>query len=145
MNFLNYLLLVVFSNLFPFLLLKLTFILEFEKIDISDESSDNDLSNTISLNRSTDCIYPSSSSNIDIPNNISPLTTNKFRNHFSTQTNTTVNNENDQRRRQQILSSKNNNIKPKRMILNNETPLLSHLFGAHKYNSDSNLNFITKN
>jgi hypothetical protein len=75
-------------------------------------------------------------SNNDIPNTVSSLTTNKSKNHFNTSpTDICVNNE---RRKQ------NSKTKSIRMIKNNETPLLSHLFGTLKFHSDSDLNLITK-
>jgi hypothetical protein len=83
-------------------------------------------------------------SNNDITNTVSPLTTNIFKNHFSTPIITYVNNENDYRRRKHPMSNKNSKIKSTRMIRNNETPLLSDLFGTLKFHSDSNLNLITK-
>jgi hypothetical protein len=88
---------------------------------------------SISLNTSTNCMHPST--NIDIT-----LTNNKSKTHFSTQTIACVTNENDHRRRKR----KNSKIKTIRVIMNNETPLLSHLFGTHKFHSDSNLNILTK-
>jgi hypothetical protein len=72
-----------------------------------------------------------------LSNNILSLTTNKFKNHFSTQII-------DDRRGNSIMSNKNSKLKSIRVIRNNETPLLSHLFGTHKFHSDSNLNIITK-
>ncbi|CAF4110875.1 unnamed protein product [Rotaria sp. Silwood2] len=119
--------------------------IEFSKIDLSDDSSDNDFSksmNSLSINTSTDCIYPSS--NINMSNNLSPLIINKFQNNSSTQTISSVNSENDQQLRKHMKTRKNGRIKPIEMLKNNETPLLSHLFGTHKFHSDSNLNSITK-
>ncbi|CAF0886089.1 unnamed protein product [Adineta steineri] len=101
---------------------------EFPKTDLSDESSDNEAS--------TNCMH--TSSNIDISKTLSPITTNKSKTHLSTQTIACSNTKHDQRRQ------KIGKIKPTRMIMNNETPLLSHLCGTHKFHSDSNLNLITK-
>ncbi|CAF1514689.1 unnamed protein product [Rotaria sordida] len=112
--------------------------LEFSKIDLSDELSDNDFSksmNSLPINTSMNCIYPSS-------NNISPLINNKFQNHFTTQTITCENNY--QQLRKHITTNKNSRIKQIGILMNNETPLLSHLFGTNKFHSDSNLNIITK-
>jgi len=84
------------------------------------------------------------SSNTDIPKTISPIINNKFKNHFSKPTIACVNTKNDHRRSKHMISNKTGKIKPTRMIMNNETPLLSHLFGTHKFHSDPNLNLITK-
>lgn len=110
---------------------------DFTKIDLSGDSSDNDDSNSISISKSTNCIYALSASNT-----LSPLTTNNPNSHLSAQTVAYVNNDNDQRKRKHIISSKNDRIRPTRMIMNTETPLLSHLFGANKFHSDPNLNII---
>ena len=92
---------------------------------------------SISLNTSTNCIHPSSNTELS-------LTNSKSNTHFSTQTIAFVNNENDHRRRKHLISTKNSKIKPIRVIMNNETPLLSHLFGTNKFHSDSNINLLTK-
>ncbi|CAF2432574.1 unnamed protein product [Rotaria sp. Silwood2] len=128
-----------------FCILFFFFITYFPNVDLSDDSSDNDFSksmNSLSINTSTDCIYPSS--NINMSNNLSPLIINKFQNNSSTQTISSVNSENDQQLRKHMKTRKNGRIKPIEMLKNNETPLLSHLFGTHKFHSDSNLNRITK-
>ncbi|CAF1098646.1 unnamed protein product [Rotaria magnacalcarata] len=156
---------------------------EFPKIDISDESTDDEdesrkshdetLSNSISsvsidrlsLSNKTsgmsniqqtsdyesfaDCmnrspIIASANARIAIP-----LTNVNFDNRYSLQSSARVNGEgsslpNDQQKRRKNGTSTTTEIrkhgKTTRIKTNNETPLLSNLFGAHKYDCDSNLN-----
>jgi hypothetical protein len=76
-----------------------------------------------------------------------PLTNINFDNHFSIQSSIRVNGEGsslstDQQRKRKNGTSTTiirKNGKTTRVISNNETPLLSHLFGTHKSNNDSNL------
>ncbi|CAF1435072.1 unnamed protein product [Rotaria magnacalcarata] len=119
--------------------------IEFSKIDLSNQSSEHDLSksmNSMSVNTSTDCIYRSS--NINLSTNISPLTNNKFEDHCRTQMIASVNNDNDQRMQKRLIPSRSIRLKSTWLHKPNETPLLSHLFGTHKYHSDPNLNASTK-
>jgi hypothetical protein len=75
-----------------------------------------------------------------------PLTNINFDNHFSTQPIIRVNNEdlslsNDQQRRRKHGTSSTTVIRKNGKTTTttiNETPLLSHLFGTHISNSDSN-------
>ncbi|CAF2724584.1 unnamed protein product [Rotaria sp. Silwood2] len=165
---------------------------EFPKIDISDESADEEdetkrtnddeiLSNSISsisidgasLNNTqnnnnnndsgmssniqqtsdyesfSDCMYQSSIIATANAHTATPLTNINLDNHFSLQSSIRVNGEgsalsNDQQRRRKNGISTTTvirkNGKTTRIKTNNETPLLSHLFGTHKYNSDSDLN-----
>lgn len=78
-------------------------------------------------------------SNTDTTKTVSPLTSNKYKNHINNPTIACVNNENDHRRHKQ-----NSKMKSTRVMKTNETPLLSHLFGTLKFHSDSNLNLIRK-
>ncbi|CAF2056037.1 unnamed protein product [Rotaria magnacalcarata] len=156
---------------------------EFPKIDISDESTDDEdesrkshdetLSNSISsvsidglsLSNKTsgmsniqqtsdyesfaDCMNRSpiiASANARIA---TPLTNVNFDNRYSLQSSARVNGEgsslpNDQQKRRKNGTSTTTEIrkhgKTTRIKTNNETPLLSNLFGAHKYDCDSNLN-----
>ncbi|CAF3657744.1 unnamed protein product [Rotaria socialis] len=119
--------------------------IEFPKINLSNQSSEHDLSksmNSMSVNTSTDCIYRSS--NINLSTNISPLTNKKFEDHCRTQMIASVNNGNDQRMKKQIIPSRSVRIKSTRIHKPNEAPLLSHLFGTYKFHSDPNLNASTK-
>ncbi|CAF1382855.1 unnamed protein product [Rotaria sordida] len=163
---------------------------EFPKIDISDESADEEdetkktnddeiLSNSISsisidevsLNNTqntttnnnnnsgmsniqetsdyesfADCMHQSSIfANARIA---TPLTNINLDNRFSPQSSIRVNGEgsslpNDQQRRRKhgisTTTSIRKNGKTTRIKTNNETPLLSHLFGTHTYDNDSNL------
>ncbi|CAF1114986.1 unnamed protein product [Rotaria sp. Silwood1] len=160
---------------------------EFPKIDVSDESSDEEdktkktndddeiLSNSISsisidgasLNNNNnntgmsniqqtsdyesfaDCMYQSSIIATANARTATPLTNINLDNHFSFQSSIRVNGEgsslsNDQQRRRKNGISTTNiirkNGKTTRIKTNNETPLLSHLFGTQKYTSDSDLN-----
>lgn len=76
-------------------------------------------------------------------NNARSLTNINFDNHFSIQPSIQVNaedrssvNNDQQRKRKHGLSSTINLRQNGKTITNNETPLLSHLFGTHKINSD---------
>ncbi|CAF5129554.1 unnamed protein product, partial [Rotaria magnacalcarata] len=78
-----------------------------------------------------------------------PLTNVNFDNRYSLQSSARVNGEgsslpNDQQKRRKNGTSTTTEIrkhgKTTRIKTNNETPLLSNLFGAHKYDCDSNLN-----
>lgn len=78
-----------------------------------------------------------------------PLTNVNIDNHYSLQSSIRVNGEgssipNDQQRRRKngvsTATDARKNGKTARIKTNNETPLLSHLFGTHKVNSDSDLN-----
>ncbi|CAF1043382.1 unnamed protein product [Rotaria sp. Silwood1] len=116
---------------------------EFSNIDLSDDSFDNEFSkstNSLSINTSMNYIYPPS--NINMSNNLSSLINNKFQNHSSIQTIACENYENDQQLQKDIKTSKNGRINTTGILKKNETPLLSHLFGTHKFHSDSNLNII---
>lgn len=73
------------------------------------------------------------------------LTNINFDNHFSIQPSirvnaeeTSINTHDQQRKRINGLSSTQNIRHNGKTITNNETPLLSHLLGTHKINSDSN-------
>ncbi len=84
-----------------------------------------------------DCMRQSPTIAIANANIATPLTNINFDNHFCIQPSIRVNTEhlsssNDQQRRRKNGTSTT--------TTNNETPLLSHLFGTHKFNSDSNLN-----
>ena len=78
------------------------------------------------------------------------LTNISFDNYFSVQGSIRVNGEgfsspssdHGQRRRKNGTSSTMS--KTTSGLIKNETPLLSHLFGTHKYDSDSNLKSLTK-
>ncbi|UJR26801.1 hypothetical protein I4U23_008114 [Adineta vaga] len=105
---------------------------EFVKIDLSDDSSDSDLSKSAS----TTCMH--SSSNIDLFNTNASILTKNCSTHLTLQTNACVNDKHERMRK------KSGKIKSTRMIMNIETPLLSHLLGTQKFHSDSNINLITK-
>ena len=148
---------------------------EFPKIDISDESADDDNDDetkktndslsldTLSLTNNSgmsnnqqtsdyesfaDCMHQSP----PIANAASlaiPLTNINLDNHFSIQSSIRVNGEgsslsNDQQRKRKNGTSTTTttlirkNGKTTRVMTNNETPLLSHLFGTHKSNNDFN-------
>ncbi len=94
-----------------------------------------------------DCMRQSPMIAIANANIAKPLTNINFDNHFSIQPSIRVNAEdlslsNDQQRRRKNGTSSTITIirKNGKTTTNNETPLLSHLFGTHKFNSDSNLN-----
>jgi hypothetical protein len=153
---------------------------EFPKIDVSDESEEDEikqdhedemLSNSISsvsmdglsLNNTTnnnsgmsniqqtsdyesfaDCMRQSPI--IAATANIAkPLTNINLDNHFSIQSTHRINGEGSsvstdyQRRRKHGTSAIHKNGKITRVTTNNETPLLSHLFGTQKTTSDSNI------
>jgi hypothetical protein len=81
-----------------------------------------------------------------------PLTNINFDNRFSIQSSVRVNGEGSpsikdhQRRRKNGTSTtiRQNGKTVGVITTNNEIPLLSHLFGTHTYNNDSNLNSISK-
>ncbi|CAF3658420.1 unnamed protein product [Rotaria sp. Silwood1] len=96
-----------------------------------------------------DCMYQSSIIATANARTATPLTNINLDNHFSFQSSIRVNGEgsslsNDQQRRRKNGISTTNiirkNGKTTRIKTNNETPLLSHLFGTQKYTSDSDLN-----
>ncbi|CAF1504547.1 unnamed protein product [Adineta ricciae] len=96
---------------------------EFVKIDLSDSSSDSDLSKSAS----TTCMNSSSNKQLFKTNSprLASNTSNSLTSHASAR-------------------HKSGKVKSPRMTRNNETPLLSHLFGTQKFHSDPNISSLIK-